>query len=116
MEYGQHSPDTYEDYCIFTASDLTLEIYSSITGDWCFYSEGYVGLGSTSSGPIYGVVYIESYHGAYGWVMYYQPPYSPGTGISFNFGTNKFYGNPPFTGNQKITQVNVVGYNCQINC
>lgn len=113
---GHNLPDVSEGYCQFNSTTLTLEIYSDISGDWCFYYQGYIGLGGSMSGDIYGVVYIASYNGAYGWVDYYQPPYAPGTGIRFAFGSNSYYGNPPFTGNQKITQVDVVGWSCLLFC
>ncbi len=105
------APSISRDYCKFYDSSLTLEIYSNTNGDYCFYGQGYIGFSG-----IYGVAYIASYNGGYGWVEYYQPPYLPGSGIHFNFGSDSFYGNPPFNGNQKITQVDVIGYNCILFC
>lgn len=94
------TPNTTEGSCV----DEYLDIYSSTQGLWCFSGTGYLGLGSTTSGDIYNTYRVVS--GAKGgWLMYYNPPFTVGTGIQFGIATDRTYGNPPFAGQQKVTQV-----------
>ena len=95
------SPDTTEGAC----GDVTLNIYSSTMGLWCFDGTGYLGLGGTTSGDIYSVYQVADVSINSAWVMYYNPPFTQGTGIKFGLASHRSYGNPPFGGQQKITQV-----------
>lgn len=103
---GAISPDTSEAYCDGSSVEV-LDIESSSQGSWCFFGSGYVGLGSTTSGSIYNVYEIRAMNNGSGWVMYYNPPFTQGTGIQFGWGNNLSFTSPTFTGQQKITQVDI---------
>ncbi len=93
-----------------------LEIDRYSTGAYCFWGGGYIGLGSSPYGNLTSVTRVISLRydvggprcGS-GWVMYYEPPYTQGTGIKFYFANCNTYdsGNSAFNGDDKVTQVNL---------
>lgn len=104
--------DTWSDHC--TSDSARLKIISRESGLWCFYDSGYLGLNPN----IYAVNEVDSlkYYDGFqdvcgsGWVLWYYPPYAPGTGHQFYVGSctvfnssNSVFG----TGDIKITQVDL---------
>lgn len=91
-----------------------LEIDSKTTGAYCFFGpgDGYLGLsGIYNVSRIISLQYttIGSPSCGHGWVMYYHPPFTAGTGIKFYFANCQYYdsSNSVFDGTIKITQVDL---------
>ena len=108
------TPKTTSDHCSGDAFGARLEIISATSGSWCFYGRDYLPLSG-----IYDVITVKSlnyedllslgHHKGSGWVMYYRPPWTAGTGQPFYFGNGTSYtcANSIFCSSNriKITQV-----------
>ncbi len=119
---GIVSNSVSEDRCQgeYPAVTYELAIVSYSRGVWCFWGDGYAGLGLESN-TINDATQIESLSwsgvgGATecgsGWVMYYFYPWSPGTGHKFYFGECQTYNssNSVFGPTIKVSQVDLNGY------
>jgi hypothetical protein len=109
------TPKTTWDHCSALYSPTArLEIISATSGSYCFYGNGYLGLTgiydvTTVKSLLYEDLLSLGHHYGSGWVMYYRPPWTAGTGQQFFFGNGTSYtcANSIFcaTNRIKITQV-----------